>query len=250
MTDFLSKINQLDDQLNIEQVHHQVKEINDIISIVSQKQVFKKAPQKLGFLPDIAEEICASLSQTDIKHFRTINQLIDNLRQFLAINFGVWSLPNLQTAKAIKDCLNIKSGLEIMAGNAYWSKALSDVGVKMIVTDNLDWSKTSNTGSKSFMPVANFDAAQAVEIFDNVDLIICSWAPNFGNSDTKVVSTWQKLNTTSHLLFIGEKNGATNSEAFWQKGLVHHSKELKQINQTFPSFDFINEHIFEIAHEI
>ena len=250
MINFLSKINQLDDQLNIEQVHHQVKEINDIISIVSQKQVLKKAPEKLGFLPDIFEEICGSLSQTKIKQFRAINQLINNFRQFLAINFGVWSLPNLQTVKTITDSLNIKTGLEIMAGNAYWSKALSDVGVKMTVTDNLDWSKTSNTGSKSFMPVANFDAAQAVEIFDNVDLIICSWAPNFGNSDTKVVSTWQKLNTTSHLLFIGEKNGATNSEAFWQKGLVHHSKELKRINQTFPSFDFINEHIFEIAHEI
>ena len=250
MINFLSKINQLDDQLNIKQVHRQVKEINDIFSIMSQRQVLKKAPEKLGFLPDIFEEICASLTQTEIRQFRTINHLINNLRQFLAISFGVWSLPNLQTAKAIKDRLNIKTGLEIMAGNAYWSKALSDVGVKMTVTDNLDWSKTSNTGSKSFMPVTNFDAAKAIEMFGNVDLIICSWAPNFGNSDTKVVSTWQKLNTPSHLLFIGEKNGATNSEAFWQKGLVHHSKELKQINQTFPSFDFIDEHIFEIAHEI
>ena len=250
MINFLSKINQLDDQLNIKQVHRQVKEINDIFSIMSQRQVLKKAPEKLGFLPDIFEEICASLTQTEIRQFRTINHLINNLRQFLAISFGVWSLPNLQTAKAIKDRLNIKTGLEIMAGNAYWSKALSDVGVKMTVTDNLDWSKTSNTGSKSFMPVTNFDAAKAIEMFGNVDLIICSWAPNFGNSDTKVVSTWQKLNTPSHLLFIGEKNGATNSEDFWQKGLVHHSKELKQINQTFPSFDFIDEHIFEIAHEI
>ena len=250
MTNFLSKINQLDQELNIDPIHHQVKEINDIVSVVSQKQVLRKAPEKLGFLPDKSEEICAGLSQTDIKKFKSANQLINNLRQFLAINFGVWSLPNLQTANAIKESLNIKTGLEIMAGNAYWSKALSDVGVKMTVTDNLDWSKTSSTGSRQFMTVTNFEAAKAVEIFDNVDLIICSWAPNFGNSDTKVVSTWQKLNTTSHLLFIGEKNGATNSEAFWQKGLVHHSKELKQINQTFPSFDFINEHIFEITHEI
>ena len=250
MINFLSKINQLDQELNIDPIHHQVKEINDIIYAVSQKQVLRKAPQKLGFLPDKSEEICAGLSQTDIKKFKSANQLINNLRQFLAINFGVWSLPNLQTANAIKESLNIKTGLEIMAGNAYWSKALSDVGVKMTVTDNLDWSKTSSTGSRQFMTVTNFEAAKAVEIFDNVDLIICSWAPNFGNSDTNVVSTWQKLNTTSHLLFIGEKSGATNSAAFWQKELIHHSRELKQINQTFPSFDFIDEHIFEITHEI
>ena len=250
MTNFLSKINQLDQELNIDPIHHQVKEINDIVSVVSQKQVLRKAPEKLGFLPDKSEEICAGLSQTDIKKFKSANQLINNLRQFLAINFGVWSLPNLQTANAIKESLNIKTGLEIMAGNAYWSKALSDVGVKMTVTDNLNWSKTSSTGSRQFMTVTNFEAAQAVEIFDNVDLIICSWAPNFGNSDTNVVSTWQKLNTTSRLLFIGEKGGATNSAAFWQKGLIHHSPELKQINQTFHSFDFINEHIFEITHEI
>ena len=250
MIHFLSKINQLDQELNIDPIHHQVKEINDIIYAVSQKQVLRKAPQKLGFLPDKSEEICAGLSLTDIKKFKSANQLINNLRQFLAINFGVWSLPNLQTANAIKKSLNIKTGLEIMAGNAYWSKALYDVGVKMTVTDNLDWSKTSSTGSRQFMTVKNFEAAKAVEIFDNVDLIICSWAPNFGNSDTNVVSTWQKLNATSHLLFIGEKSGATNSTAFWQKELIHHSPELKQINQTFPSFDFIDEHIFEITHEI
>ena len=57
MTNFLSKINQLDQELNIDPIHHQVKEINDIVSVVSQKQVLRKAPEKLGFLPDKSEEI-------------------------------------------------------------------------------------------------------------------------------------------------------------------------------------------------
>ena len=252
MTDFLSKINQLDARLNIELVHQQVVEINNIVATIRQKQVLKRAPKKLGFLPDVAEEICSNHfhSKDQLDDFKTINQLLNNTRQFLAIKFGLWSIPNLETAQVIKDQLKINKGLEIMAGNGYWSKALSQVGVKMTATDNLDWSRTSNTGAQAFVPVSNYDAARAVKQFSDVDLIICSWAPNFGNSDEKVVATWQKFNSATHLLFVGEKNGVTNSASFWQKEPFLHSKELRLINQTFTSFDFIDEQIFEIAHEI
>lgn len=252
MTDFLSKINQLDARLNIELVHQQVVEINNIVATIRQKQVLKKAPKKLGFLPDIAEEICGNHfhSKDQLDDFKTINQLLNNTRQFLAIKFGLWSIPNLETAQTIKDQLKINKGLEIMAGNGYWSKALSQVGVKMTATDNLDWSRTSNTGAQAFVPVSNYDAARAVKQLSDVDLIICSWAPNFGNSDEKVVATWQKFNSATHLLFVGEKNGVTNSAAFWQKEPFIQTKKLKLINQTFTSFDFIDEQIFEIVHEI
>ena len=252
MTDFLSKINQLDARLIIESVHQQVEEINNIVATIRQKQVLKRAPEKLGFLPDVAEKICSNHfhSKDQLDDFKTINQLLNNTRQFLAIKFGLWSIPNLETAQVIKDQLKVNTGLEIMAGNGYWSKALSQVGVKMTATDNLDWSRTSNTGVKAFVPVSNYDAAKAVKQFSDVDLIICSWAPNFGNSDEKVVNAWQKLNSATHLLFVGERNGVTNSASFWQKEPFLHSKELRLINQTFTSFDFIDEQIFEIAHEI
>ncbi|RMC61374.1 SAM-dependent methyltransferase [Lactobacillus sp. ESL0259] len=252
MTDFLSKINQLDARLIIESVHQQVEEINNIVATIRQKQVLKRAPKKLGFLPDVAEEICSNHfhSKDQLDDFKTINQLLNNTRQFLAIKFGLWSIPNLETAQVIKDQLKINKGLEIMAGNGYWSKALSQVGVKMTATDNLDWSRTSNTGAQAFVPVSNYDAARAVKQFSDVDLIICSWAPNFGNSDEKAVNAWQKLNSATHLLFVGERNGVTNSASFWQKEPFLHSKELRLINQTFTSFDFIDEQIFEIAHEI
>ena len=60
MTDFLSKINQLDARLSIESVHQQVEEINNIVATIRQKQVLKRAPEKLGFLPDVAEKICSN----------------------------------------------------------------------------------------------------------------------------------------------------------------------------------------------
>ena len=54
-------------------------------------------------------------------------------------------------------------------------------------------------------------ADQAIEKYQDVDLILCSWSPNFGNSDIETIAAWRKFNPNSHLLFIGEKDGATNS---------------------------------------
>jgi hypothetical protein len=45
------------------------------------------------------------------------------------------------------------------------------------------------------------------------------------------------------LLFIGEKNGATNSATFWQKAK---SRTNTKVNRSFQSFDFIDEKVFEI----
>ena len=249
MTDFLSKINQLDDELELEPVHQQVREVNEIVSCIKQKKVLPRAPEKLGFLPDFAEKICTNLPNRKVKQFQTVNQLINNLREFLAREFGIWSVPNLTTAELIKNKLNVKTGLEIMAGNAYWSKALAEVGVEMTATDNFEWSKTSKTGTNSFIRVQNLNAEKALSIINNVDLIICSWAPNFGQYDEKLVLNWRNNNFTNYLLFVGEKNGATNSPIFWRNEHFVHSKEMMQINRSFASFDFIEEHIFEIAHE-
>ncbi|MEB3365319.1 hypothetical protein SDC49_22550 [Lactobacillus sp. R2/2] len=156
-------------------------------------------------MPDFAEEICINLPTRKVKQFQTVNQLINNLREFLAREFGIWSVPNLTTAELIKNKLNVKTGLEIMAGNAYWSKALAEVGVEMTATDNFEWSKTSKTGTNSFIRVQNLNAEKALSVINNVDLIICSWAPNFGQHDEKLVLNWRKSNFTNHLLFVGEK---------------------------------------------
>ncbi len=58
------------------------------------------------------------------------NNLLNNFRSFLSREYGVWSLPNLETARLIKQEYHVKSSLEIMAGNAYWSKAFKSGGDK------------------------------------------------------------------------------------------------------------------------
>lgn len=250
MSDFLTKINQLDAAINNQQVHKQTLEVREIISFVKHKNILPQAPESLGFLPNEVEQISRTLTFKQINQFKIINQLFNSLRQFLSVKYGIWSLPNLTTARLIKENLQIKHGLEIMAGNGYWSKALSQVGVSMTATDSFEWSKTSNTGRQTCQPIYNFDALMAIKKFTNVELIICSWAPNFTKSDLLVVKAWKKYNPNSHLLFIGEKRGVTNSPDFWYRMHFSQSSKLHQINQSFSSFDFINEQVFEIKHEI
>lgn len=250
MTEFLDKINHLAAVIDNSQVHKQAEEIMTIIQTLEEKQVLASAPSLLGFYPDKLEEIATKVGPQKVAALKVINQLFNSTRQFLSIHYGVWSLPNLTTALAIKEKLQVKSALEVMAGNAYWTTALKQVGIKAVATDSLQWAKTSRTGQQPFESVVNLNASAAIAQFSTVDLIICSWAPNFDQSDIKAIEAWKKYNPTSHLLFIGEKNGATNSPKFWHQEKFGYSLALRQINQTFTSFDFIDERIFEIEHEI
>ena len=57
-----------------------------------------------------------------------------------------------------------------MAGNAYWSQALAQVGIKVHSTDSLEWAKTSTTGAKPFYPVEDLPADQAIKKYHTVNL--------------------------------------------------------------------------------
>ncbi|MDO4912265.1 MAG: SAM-dependent methyltransferase [Lactobacillus sp.] len=181
------------------------------------------SPKKLGYYADPVAQ-----------------NLISSFRQYLSLHYGIWSLPDLVKARALKKLFNLKQGLELMAGNAYWSKALSEVGVKMIATDNLRWSISSKTGSQPIFPVESLNALEALEKYQDVDFILVSWSPNFGKSDLELVNAWRKLANRPKLFFIGEKEGATNSPEFWQE------VKLERVPIDFPSFDFIDEEIFQV----
>ena len=243
MTKFIEKLNIINQKIDNRIVNEQVKEINKIIETVAQKKVLIKSPNRLGLFPDELEEITKEANFKDVK---TMNHLLNSVRQFLSLKFGIWSLPNLTTATLIRKELKVSTAVEIMAGNAYWTKALNEAGIQTIATDSLEWAKTSLTGKKQFSYVENLDAIKAIKKYNTVDLIFCSWSPNFGKSDLDVIASWKKYAPNSHLLFIGEKNGATNSPEFWNFTHFKKTPELAKINQSFVSYDFIDEKIFEI----
>lgn len=245
MDNYLEKIKILDDEIAQPVVHRQAAQIQQIIKAVSEQKVLSKAPAKLGLLPDEAALIGRQSGKN--QQVTIINHLFNSLRQYLSLHFGIWSLPNLEAASLIKQKWQVKKALEIMAGNAYWSKALAKAGVKVIATDSSEWAKTSLTGAQAMLPVKRFSAEGAIKIFPQADLILCSWAPNFGQADLKAITAWRRYNPQSHLLFIGEK-GVTNSAAFWQKVTFVHSQALHELNAAFTSFDFIDEKFFEVKN--
>lgn len=250
MTKFLEKANKLDQKINCSLIHEQVKEMRKIDHYVSEERPLPVAPKKLGLLPDEFEGLLEKIGENKRKQLTDINNLLNNFRQYLSLKYGIWSIANLETAKLIKDELKVKTALEIMAGNAYWSQALEEAGIKTISTDSLEWAKTSKTGSTPFHQVIDLSADQAIAKYDQVDLVLCSWSPNFGKSDIKTVKSWQNYNKNSHLLFIGERDGATNSPEFWSHHWFKKTSALSIINHSFRSFDFINERIFEINNEL
>ena len=249
MTEYITKLNQLDLEIDNDIVHNQVNEIKQIDNYIKSKKPLPEAPARLGLLPDQFEDVLMEIGENKRRSLTTINNLFNNCRQYLSLEYGIWSVANLKTARLIKEKLAINKALEIMAGNAYWSKALEAAGIITISTDSLEWAKTSKTGSEPFYQVLDMPAAQAIEKYRDVDLILCSWSPNFGQGDIETVNAWQKYNKSSHLLFIGEQNGATNSQEFWDHSWLKKTPELAEINHSFKSFDFINEQIFEIDNE-
>lgn len=249
MTNYLHKLTMLDDEINHPLIHGQVEEIKQIDHYVGNGKPLKAAPDKLGLLPDQFEDVLKEIGNNKKRKLTDINNLFNNFRQYLSLKYGIWSIANLKTAALIKDKMQIDTALEIMAGNAYWSSTLANVGIETISTDSLEWAKTSSTGAEPFHPVINLEAAQAIKKYSDVDLILCSWSPNFGQSDLAAIDAWQKYSNAKHFIFIGEENGATNSPEFWQRNWFKHTAALNEINSSFQSFDFIDERIFEIDNE-
>lgn len=239
MKKYQIKLNELDKKLAYLPFHKQVSTINRVITSLEEGKILPKSPDSLGFLPDSLDIMIESVGCPFAA--QEANNLLNNFRSFLSREYGIWSLPNLETARLIKEEYHVKSSLEVMAGNAYWSKALSEVGIDAVASDSFSWAKSSTTGKEPVFKTENLDALSAVKAYEGVDLVICSWAPNFGEDDMRILDLYYKLKAQPTLIFIGEKNGATNSSVFWQTA---HVKTNPKINHSFQSFDFIDEKVY------
>lgn len=174
MTQFIEKISALAKEFADPELDRQVQEIKMIDECVSSQRMLLFAPDRLGISDDRFAELTWELLDSQIKDLRALNNLLNNVRQYLSLEYGIWSLPNMETAQLFKNELGIETALEVMAGNAYWSKALSEAGIQVWATDSLEWSKSSKTGKKPLYPVENLPADQAVMKYATCDMILCS----------------------------------------------------------------------------
>lgn len=247
MTNYQKELITIDQTLAIPEIHEQVREILTILTCLDKRRVLTEQPKPVGLLPDKYDELYWQLKGSKRYLLKKIDNLFNNFRSYLSRKYGLWSLANLKTAQTFKDQYQIKTSLEVMAGNGYWSKALSEVGVKAISTDSMSWAKSSQTGMQSFYQTEKLGALEAIKKYQDVDLVLCCWAPNFGQADLEVLQAFRKYTKAgSHLLFIGEKDGATNTDEFWKHAKIINDLQIKRVNQTFPNFDFIDEKVYEI----
>lgn len=224
------------------QVAEQVTVIRQVVQGLRRQELPPKQVPALGLLPDQKAELAEQFAPAAVAR---LDNLLNNFRSYLSRAFGIWSLPNLRTAKVLKEKFGLQRVLELMAGNGYWSQALQLIGCQPIPTDSLEWAITSETGAKPAVAVKNCEASAALQHWGGqVDAILCSWAPNFNQADWTVLQTYRRLQLTAPLFFVGERDGATNSQRFWEGANFVSSSALAAVNRSFRSFDFINEKFF------
>ncbi|HIX02218.1 MAG TPA: SAM-dependent methyltransferase [Candidatus Ligilactobacillus excrementigallinarum] len=170
-----------------------------------------------------------------------VSSYLENLRQVLVENFGIWHVANQQWINDLQRFVGTKShNLEIMAGNAMISTFL----LNTIATDNLDWQGQDNQHPQPWTKVKKVDAIEAVnKYYAHVDNIIMAWAPNMGTADIEVLEFLQVHHFKGNFIVIGEKNGATNTEAFWQNA---HLTMPTLLNRHHQPFDFIQDAVYVV----
>ena len=176
-----------------------------------------------------------------------LDHLLRNFRDYLEDEYGMWSYVNTAFVHALSDYLKGAPVLEVMAGNGYLSKGLHDVRPQQTIytTDNKDWVKENETGKHPVTTIEKLSAIDAVDKYGRqVEYVLMSWAPDKGESDLALLQHLRDHFPKLKLLVIGEKNGATNSKAFWQTAKLSQPDDLKAVNQKLHSFDLIDEQIY------
>ena len=137
--------------------------------------------------------------------------------------------------------LNGRKTLQLMSGNAVLSAGLANV----TATDSFDWSKQDVTRPDPWTKVENLDATSAVEKYaDVMDVIIMEWAPDTSEDDWEVLQKLRTMRWPGEFIVIGERNGATNSEKFWDECRL---EEPEDLNQRHERFDFIDDRVYLIG---
>lgn len=178
-----------------------------------------------------------------------LDRLLRNYRDYLEDRYGMWSYVNAGYIKALSEYLAGAPVLEIMAGNGYISAGLANLnpGQQIWTTDSKGWTKENQTGRHPVTDVEKLDALAAINKYGKqARYVIMSWSPDKLTIDMDVLQLIRQQFPDLQLLVIGEKDGATNSSAFWQNAKLS-QKGLEKVNQELQSFDLIDEQAY-LAH--
>ncbi|CAH1854406.1 SAM-dependent methyltransferase [Convivina praedatoris] len=212
-------------------VQNKIQAVLDCLKWLTQKQLPTQP------LPALTYSVKAILADPRLM---PLDDLFSQLRQYLIVNFGIWSLPNQAFIHDLKTFIQGRPALEIMAGNALISAELQQQGQSIQTTDTLEWQDQDNQRPHPWCSVQALDALIAVQTIP-ASVIIMSWAPDTDKQDYQLLTWLRQENFQGDLIVIGEANGATNSAEFWQTAQL---KKNKQLNQNYRSLDNIQEAVY------
>lgn len=174
-----------------------------------------------------------------------LDHQLRSFRDYLETEYGMWAYISAPFAKRLAKFINGRKTLEVMAGNGYISKGLQDNHQSVIATDSKDWTTENETGKHPVIEIEQLSAQDAVTKYgDQVEVIIMSWAPDGLPIDWALLQQIRALKRPIDFVTIGEKNGATNSEPFWENAKFIENEAIRELNAHYSRFDLIDDRVY------
>ncbi|GAK30008.1 SAM-dependent methyltransferase [Weissella oryzae SG25] len=211
--------------------------LTDDMIAASQAYVLQRYPHQPAKGNELWAQLAEGLEQIDF--------LLRHFRDALIESFSMYSYVSSPFINALSEYTAGAAVLEVMAGHGYLTAGLQAVNPAQVViaTDNEDWRlQPDPTKAEPVTAVQNIDALAALaKYLPQVDYLIISWAPDTNTLDLEVIKQALQLKPAIKIIIIGEKDGATNSAAFWQKSQL---EPITQVNRYLKSFDLIDEQAY------
>lgn len=216
---------------NLPMVHQKIAQVQAVVKAYSRHEIPQEVP-KLSFSAHYLE-----LHMTKHPELFELVSCLNDLRQVLIENFGIWHVFSRAWLASFKQQLEPGKTLVVMCGNAALAANLSNV----IAVDDFDWQAQDNTQPHPWCDVKRADALVAVQkYYQQVDNIILEWAPET-TCDRAILDFLRAQKWPGDLIVIGEAKGATNSSQFWQTAKLSRPPAVNALHRPF---DFIHDQVF------
>ena len=216
---------------NLPTVHQKIAQVQAVVKAYSRHEIPQEVP-KLSFSAHYLE-----LHMTKHPELFELVSCLNDLRQVLIENFGIWHVFSRAWLASFKQQLKPGKTLVVMCGNAALAANLSNV----IAVDDFDCQAQDNTQPHPWCDVKRADALVAVQkYYQQVDNIILEWAPET-TCDRAILDFLRAQKWPGDLIVIGEAKGATNSPQFWQTAKLSRPPAVNALHRPF---DFIHDQVF------
>ncbi|WP_203642440.1 SAM-dependent methyltransferase [Levilactobacillus andaensis] len=219
-------------------------------------------PQQLPLLQlpdDIQDQIFQKLASQyptgDAKGDQLWNELTDALpqldhdlrsfRDYLENHYGMWAYTSAPFVADLAKFVDDRAVLEVMAGNGYISKGLRDAHKTVYATDSQTWTAENETGRHALTTIEPLGAVEAFQKYqDKIGVVVMSWSPDGLPVDWELLQAIRESKTDVDFVVIGEKDGATDSAAFWSHAELVENAATRQLNRHFTPFDLVKDHAY------